>query len=221
MHDNFREALKAVLVHEGGFANNPKDPGGATMKGVTQRVYDAYRANLGRTKQSVALISTAEIEAIYRLQYWNAVKGDDLPSGLDYCVFDFAVNSGPSRAATYLQDALGVIADGQIGLATIAAANVCDVPKVINRIMTARLAFMKRIKHPTTKASLWTTFGKGWQARVDSVLKMSLALAAKKWPAVRMLEQPVQAPVDYVITESKPVVTRPSLFSWVRGLFGW
>ncbi len=118
---SFDEALKRVLVHEGGYADHPADPGGATMRGVTQRVYDGWRRRRGVPVRSVRLIEPGEVEAIYRLQYWDAVRADDLPAGLDYGVFDAAVHSGPGQAAKWLQRALGVTADGQVGEATLAA----------------------------------------------------------------------------------------------------
>ena len=101
---NFAAALSAVLLHEGGWANNPKDPGGATMKGVTLATYRRYRP--GATKEQLRNISDEELRTIYRDGYWDEVRGDDLPSGIDFATFDFAVNSGPSRAAKFLQRVL-------------------------------------------------------------------------------------------------------------------
>jgi len=114
MKSNYQTALAAVLKHEGGYANHPRDPGGATMKGVTQRVYDAFRRNKSLPTRLVRDIADDELQAIYRRQYWDATSCDDLPSGVDYAVFDFAVNSGVSRAATYLQTVLGVGVDGPL-----------------------------------------------------------------------------------------------------------
>ena len=99
MKENFDLALRALLKLEGGYVNHPADPGGATNKGVTQAVYDDWRAARGLMKQSVRLIAPPEVSAIYRKQYWDAVSGDKLPSGLDYAVFDFAVNSGVNISA--------------------------------------------------------------------------------------------------------------------------
>ena len=170
MKTNYKESLKAVLKHEGGYVNHPKDPGGATNKGVTQRVYDAYRKANGLSPQAVRNIFDAEVEAIYRLQYWNMVKGDDLPSGIDYCVFDYAVNSGVRRSALELQKVLGVKRDGVIGIVTVQAAMDADAKTVVKAICASRLAFLKNLK-------IWSTFGKGWAARVSGVLAMSLRLA--------------------------------------------
>lgn len=185
MKDNYPAALAAVLKHEGGFANHPRDPGGATMKGVTQRVYDAFRRNRGLTARSVRDIADDELQAIYRRQYWDAAACDDLPSGVDYAVFDFAVNSGVSRAANYLQTVLGVGVDGVIGNVTIRAAHERPAASIINALMDNRLRFLKRLE-------TWDTFGKGWDARVTGVRKMALALAAK--PATRPAEPSSQPP---------------------------
>ena len=99
MADNFQASLKMVLKHEGGFVDHPKDPGGATNKGVTRQTYESF---LGRPLESVnelIEIPDEHIQEIYRIRYWDKVKGDDLPSGLDFSVFDWGVNSGPSRSA--------------------------------------------------------------------------------------------------------------------------
>src|SRR5690349_19262882 len=95
---NFRTSLGLVLAHEGGYVNHPKDPGGATNFGVTQKVYDAFRKYHGLKTQSVKLIATSEVSDIYNRNYWKLCRADSLPCGLDYAVFDFDVNSGVSRA---------------------------------------------------------------------------------------------------------------------------
>ncbi len=169
MKNTFPAALKAVLAHEGGYVNHPKDPGGATNKGVTQAVYDAFRKRSGLPVKSVRSISDYEVATIYRKQYWDAVKGDDLPAGVDYAVFDYAVNSGVSRATEALQKALGVNADGVIGQITLHAAETADRLKIINLICDGRMAFLRRL-------STFKTFGKGWTSRVSGVRAKALAL---------------------------------------------
>lgn len=158
MQHNFEKCLELVLEHEGGYVNHPRDPGGATNKGVTQAVYDRYRRSRGRSKQSVKFLETGELEAIYKLQYWDAVQGDLLPSGLDYAVFDFAVNSGVGRASKYLQGVLGVKQDGHIGAMTLGA--ITDVRKTINALCDWRMSFLRRL-------GTFATFGKGWTRRVE------------------------------------------------------
>jgi len=160
MQSNFSTILPWVLIHEGGYVNHPKDPGGATNKGVIQRTYNAYRKRMGMLPKNVRNITQPEVDQIYKEQYWDRVRGDDLPSGLDYTVMDFAVNSGPSRAIKYMQRRLGVTADGSIGMHTLGALEgVKDMEALIIGINEDRWAFLKRLKH-------WGTFGKGWTRRV-------------------------------------------------------
>lgn len=162
MIENLEPSMRWMLAHEGGYVNHPKDPGGATNMGVTQRVYDFYRRGRGLPQQSVRGISADEVSAIYKKQYWDAVRGDELPSGIDYAVFDFAVNSGTKRAAMELQKVLGVTSDGIIGMQTLAAAQDADPFDVIERLCQNRMAFLRRLKH-------WGTFGRGWASRVMGV----------------------------------------------------
>lgn len=162
MRENFSKALALVLAHEGGFVNHPADPGGATNRGVTQAVYDGWRGARGLSKQSVRHITNAEIEAIYRRDYWDKIRGDDLPGGVDYAVFDFAVNSGVARAIKYLQTAVGVGADGIIGPKTLAMVQHHERARLIESICTARLNFLKGL-------GTFKTFGRGWTRRVEEV----------------------------------------------------
>lgn len=159
---NYKPSLALVLAHEGGFVNHPKDPGGATNQGVTQKVYDAYRKVNGLPIQSVKFITSTEVAEIYQKQYWRLVRGDSLPSGLDYAVFDFGVNSGVSRAVRYLQRLVGVEDDGIIGNATLGAVYEAarkDEEKLIVEYCANRLAFLKSL-------GTFPTFGKGWTRRV-------------------------------------------------------
>lgn len=174
----FERSLAKVLVHEGGFSNHPKDPGGATMKGVTQRVYDSFRRSINQDTRSVKFITDLELQTIYRRQYWDLIKGDQLPAGVGYVVFDGAVNSGVGRSPKWLQRALqeaglysGPI-DGVVGPGTIeAVAAHPDHDRLISRIAELRVAFLKALK-------TWPTFGKGWKARVDGVKAVGQAWAS-------------------------------------------
>lgn len=169
--DRFTARLPLILKHEGGHVDHPKDPGGATNKGIIQRTYDSWRDRQGKPRQSVRLISDDEVAAIYRRDYWDEVKGDDLPAGVDYCVFDFAVNSGIDRASRYLQAAVGANQDGKIGPATIAAAKAREAHIIIDDICDRRMAFLRGLKH-------WPTFGRGWTSRVEDVRDKALEMAA-------------------------------------------
>lgn len=169
MRENFERCLSAVLKHEGGWSDHPKDPGGATNFGITLATYRAWKGSAA-TKAQLRAISDADLRAIYRRNYWDAVSGDDLPAGLDLVAFDAAVNSGPSRGAKWLQTALGVSADGKIGPATLAAAGKAHPEAVIDRACNARLAWLRTL-------GTWSTFGKGWARRVESVREEALAMS--------------------------------------------
>lgn len=182
--DNFDRALIAVLRHEGGYVNHPADPGGATNKGVTQVVYDGFRNRLGLPKRSVRHITETEVRDIYKRQYWEAVKGDELPAGIDYMVFDGAVNSGPSRSGRWLQSALGVKVDGVIGEATLNAARQHPNHDVlIARACRIRMGFLRGLR-------TWPTFGRGWTSRVAGVNKMAQAMATGETATIPMKSEP-------------------------------
>lgn len=168
----FERSLAKTLVHEGGYVNHPKDPGGATKQGVTQRVYDDFRRQMKLTPRPVKEMNGSERDAIYRQRYWNLIKGDLLPVGVSYVVFDGAVNSGVSQSVKWLQRALGVKADGVLGPATLTAVQgVNDHDELIAKILDRRMKFLKALK-------TWKTFGKGWTRRVDGVLATGQAWAA-------------------------------------------
>jgi lysozyme family protein len=168
----FVRALPRVLAHEGGYVNDPQDPGGATNKGITFRVYDAYRTRKRQRTQDVRNITAVEVADIYRLQYWDVVKGDELPPGLDYVLFDGAVNSGPSQSVKWLQRALGnVLVDGQMGQATLAAVmEHGNSAELIDAVCDRRLAFLQAL-------NTWPRFGRGWSRRVGAVRELGRSWA--------------------------------------------
>ena len=170
MQSNFPAALKQVLIYEGGYVNHPKDPGGATNKGVTQATYNAWRKSRKQAVQSVKLITDTEVAAIYKRDYWDAVRADQLAPGVDLATFDLAVNSGVGRASRMLQAAAGVAQDGIIGPQTIAAANRNPV-QTVTRLCNARLTFLRGL-------NTWPVFGKGWSRRVASVRTISTVMAS-------------------------------------------
>ncbi|MFG1349107.1 glycosyl hydrolase 108 family protein [Xanthobacter autotrophicus] len=170
--ENFEAALAAVLVHEGGYSNHPDDPGGPTMKGIIKRVYDDYRRSKGLPIRDVRKITKAEIGDIYKTRYWDLARCDDLPTGLDYVVFDGAVNSGVGQAAKWLQRALGVEVTAKVNASTIKAAQQApDVDAIVTGVQYRRLAMLKGLR-------TWPVFGKGWGRRVAEVRRLGLALAA-------------------------------------------
>ena len=161
MKENLLPAMVALMKHEGNFSNHPKDPGGMTNLGVTQRVWEEWVGHPVSEKEMRAL-TPAIVAPMYKKKYWDKVHGDDLPSGVDLAVFDFAVNSGPGRAAKMLQKVLGVTEDGAIGPQTLVKAVSIDSSKLIADYNAARLAFLQAL--PT-----WATFGNSWGRRVAEV----------------------------------------------------
>lgn len=169
MKSNFAKALDAVLKHEGGYVDHPRDPGGATNLGITKAVLEAWRGHKV-TKAEVRALGRKEAADIYRARFWTSVHADDLPSGADYAVFDFAVNSGPGRAARYLQAVVGAKQDGAIGGLTLAAVGRMKPEEIVRGLCAKRLSFVRALK-------TWSTFGKGWKRRIDEVRVAALALA--------------------------------------------
>ena len=167
---NYPQIMDWIRGHEGGFVNHPEDPGGKTNFGITQRTYDAFRKAKGFGTKNVRMIEENEVSEIYELQYWSRVQGDDLPSGVDYCVMDYAVNSGPARAIKVLQRAIGVDDDGVVGAITLAAARAQSPVRIVNDMCDERMRFLRRLKH-------WPTFKNGWTRRVAEVRLNSVALA--------------------------------------------
>lgn len=167
--NRFAECLAITLRHEGEWADHPRDPGGATMKGVTLATYRRYRP--GATKEHLRAITDAELRRIYREGYWDPVRADALPPGLDLVTFDAAVNSGPGQGAKWTQRALGVADDGKIGPESIAAATRADPRRAINDACDRRLAMLRGL-------STWDAFGRGWTSRVEDIRSKALAMAA-------------------------------------------
>ncbi|PVE25559.1 hypothetical protein DC522_04325 [Microvirga sp. KLBC 81] len=163
-----------VLRHEGGFVQHPRDPGGATNFGITVQTLSRVRGYAASIDE-VRHLTLEEAAAIYRHFYWDAVRADEVPRGLDLVLFDLAVNSGPDRAIMLLQKVLGVAVDGLIGPATIEAARNTDVIEVIRRLTHERLGFLSRL-------ASWPVFGRGWRRRVLDVEREAILLASSSHP---------------------------------------
>jgi lysozyme family protein len=167
---SFDAALARVLAHEGGYSNNPDDPGGPTNFGITLEVYRRY-AKPGARAADVRTMALPEAKAIYRARYWDAQRCDELPAGVDYAVFDYAVNSGCGRSGKvlrrmlYLPDATSTVTDD-----VLRAAKAADAVQLINAICDERLRFLKSLK-------TWTVFGMGWGRRVAEARRAALAMA--------------------------------------------
>lgn len=164
---NFWPCLKVSLTHEGGWADHPHDPGGATMKGITLATFRRFKP--GASKADLRRISDEDVQRIYRVGYWNPISGDKLAYGVDLAVLDYGINSGPARAARYLQAVVGVKQDGVIGPQTLKAAVMTGGKSVIQKLCAKRLAFVQGLK-------TWKHFGRGWSRRIADVEAKAVAM---------------------------------------------
>jgi lysozyme family protein len=170
MLSNWPASLTLILKSEGGFVNHPSDPGGMTNLGVTKKAWEAYVGHPVDEAEMRAL--TPEIVApFYKAKYWDACKCDQLPLGVDYAVFDFAVNAGVSRASKTMQAALGTAADGIVGPATIGVAVNADPDHFLEKFSAAKEQFYRNL--PT-----FEHFGKGWLRRVSEVKQTAEGMIA-------------------------------------------
>ena len=168
--ENYEECLKMILHHEGGYVNHPKDPGGETNLGVTKRVYEEW----GGTKDMKDL-EVKDVAPIYRKNYWDRIKADELPSGLDLCVFDFGVNAGTGRSAKYLQTLIGTVADGGIGPNTLRALDKFISGQEYG-VKDTILKFQAERQNYYESLSTFDTFGKGWTRRVEETTQSALGM---------------------------------------------
>jgi|TARA_R110002051_G_C8506605_1_gene465672 lysozyme family protein len=166
MKKNFKDCLSLLLSHEGGYVNHPEDPGGRTNLGVTQAVYEDW---LDRpvTEQEMRDLTHEDVAPIYKKNYWDRVKGDDLPSGVDWCAFDWAVNSGSGRPAKAIQRAVGATADGAIGPNTLRAVADKNPKDIVEYVFQVRQKFYENL-------NTFKTFGRGWTRRNKETLEQAL-----------------------------------------------
>lgn len=188
MKANFDACMAEVFKYEGGYVNDPHDPGGETNMGISKRSYP---------KENIRGMTRARAAQIYRRDFWDKLRCDELPDGLDLVAFDAAVNSGPSRGAKWLQQALGVAADGKVGMATIGAAKNTYAPAAVMRAIGFRRAFLKTL--PT-----WERYKNGWNKRLDSVEAVASAMAGH--------DVPVRPDVE-------PVAPQPAAVWWWAALW--
>jgi lysozyme family protein len=167
--ENYSASLRRVLGHEGGYSNDALDRGGATMWGITHIDYDAYRRLKGLRPQDVRRMTTLERDEIYKKKYWTGGRCDELPSGVDYVLFDGAVNSGVAQSVKWLQRALGVTVDGHIGDHTLLAAHDAHPETLIRSMCDQRRHFLQVLR-------TFKRFGNGWMRRVDEVQRAALAM---------------------------------------------
>ena len=168
MKSNFEECMARLLAHEGGYVWHAEDPGGETNFGVTRAVYEQY---VGRQVMDGEMegLTHDDVYPIYKENYWDRVRGDDLPSGVDWAVFDFCVNSGVSRSAKALQRIVGVEQDGGIGPMTLQAVAEVEPAEIIEQMHHMRDSFYRSL-------STFDTFGRGWTRRNDETKEQALNL---------------------------------------------
>lgn len=167
----FARIMPHLFGHEGGYVDHKDDPGGATKFGITHKTLAAWRGVKSVTKAQVKALTKSEATNIYQANYWNVVRGDDLPAGVDYAVFDFAINSGPARAAKFLQKIVDVKQDGVIGSITLGAVKAHDPRALVRALCDDRLKWLRTLAG-------WKTFGKGWERRVTEVRDVAQGLAS-------------------------------------------
>jgi lysozyme family protein len=169
MTKNFRDCLELVLKSEGGYIDHPKDPGGRTNLGVTQRVWEEWIGHPA-TEKDMRELTPALVAPMYEMRYWRTSYCEKLPRGLDLLVFSMAVNAGAGRSVKLLQDAIGVVTDGVIGPNTMAKINEANVETLIDKFSEARTAYYKGLK-------LFHVFGVGWLRRTENERKEAIEMA--------------------------------------------
>jgi len=168
MASNFEQCLEWLLEHEGGYVNHPKDPGGSTNKGITANAYEAWLGR-GVSDEMIRNIPDDHVALIYRERYWDKIRADEIPSGPNWSMMDFAVNSGPSRSIRTVQAIVGAAADGIIGPQTLDMIEDQDPADLIDQIHDRRQIFYESL-------STFDTFGRGWSRRNDETRQQALSL---------------------------------------------
>jgi lysozyme family protein len=186
---SFDQSFENLLPWEGGFGDDPRDPGGATNLGIIQSEYSAFRQRKGLQTQSVRYITKGEAREIYLNEYWDRLSCGQFDPGVANALFDSGVNSGIGRGSLWLQQAINSVIgevivpeNGTVGAATITKANQLHPGDIIDRLLAIRLAFDKRARNPNTGELLWPAFGGGWADRIVGVRKQSHALAGLPEP---------------------------------------
>lgn len=170
MKDNFNECFKLLMISEGGYSNHKDDPGGKTKFGITEQTWIDYnKSSFSRSNLRIADISQTMAKKVYKKEYWDKSKCEQLPPGVDYCVFDAGVHSGVPQSVKWLQQCVRVKDDGIIGKDTLKECEYCLPWHVIDEFCNIRLIFLKSLK-------TWEVFGKGWNSRVESVKEDSIAM---------------------------------------------
>lgn len=209
---NFAESLRRLLAHEGGYSNNPADPGGPTKYGITIGDYRSYIKADG-TATDVKAMAVDEAKKIYRGRYWDVMRCDELPSGVDYAVFDYAVNSGVGRSGKVLRRVLGLGASTPaVTQSVVNAAAKSSAQEIVAAICDERLRFLKSLR-------TWPTFGAGWARRVSEVRAAALTMA-RAHPANAPASTPRQKS-DAAVAASIVSIIAGVVAAWTQSATFW
>lgn len=178
MQSNFTKSFDMVMTSEGGYTDDPRDSGnslpdgrkGSTNLGVTQKAWEAFVGHQV-TQEDMKALTKEVVKPFYKKLYWDACACDSLPQGVDYAVFDFAVNAGVSRSVKTLQKAVGADPDGSLGSITLALIRQTDPREIIEKFTEVKEAFYRGL-------STFATYGKGWIARAEKVKSTSESMLA-------------------------------------------
>ena len=178
MNANWQQAFEQMLASEGLFTDDERDNGnklpdgrkGSTMLGVTQFNWEQHVGHQF-THDDMRKLTAADVEPLYKKKYWDAVRADELPSGIDYAVFDMGVNAGPSRSIKLMQSALGVTPDGGFGAITMAAVQAADPVDLIEKFSAEKEAFYRGLND-------FPVYGTGWLNRVADVKQKATLMVA-------------------------------------------
>lgn len=155
---SFNNAIPLILKHEGGYVNDPNDPGGETKYGISKRSYP---------EEDIKNLTEERAKLLYMRDFWKPLKCDQLPLGIAVCVFDYGVNSGKARAVKSLQESVGAKVDGVIGEDTVSRANRLNPAEVIEKLTYHRILFYMSLK-------TWDRYGKGWLRRSIETMRFAL-----------------------------------------------
>ena len=196
MVDRLLQLMPRVFRHEGGYADHPRDPGGATNHGITHLTLARHRGVERVSRAQVKALTKREATAIYRSSFWERVQGGALPIGVDYAVLDASINSGPGRGVRWLQKAIGAKPDGKVGPVTRRLVAAADAAAVVENMLDRREAFLRRLK-------TFDAFGRGWMRRVDAVRRDALADIER---ARGTPEERVAAQVETILNPPSPLL---------------
>lgn len=201
----FHKAMPYVLEEEGGYVDNPREPGGATNMGITLRTLSAWFGH-PVSKSDVLHLTKLTAYDIYKSEFWNKINADALPAGLDYALFDFAINSGPARAARTLQEIVGATQDGIIGASTLSAINSRSPVAVIT-------ALCERRKQWLSSLTTYSHSGRGWFARVDRARVRALDFASDATPLPSVIPRSANAKARQRDLSIRSILQKPEAFA--------